>query len=1217
VFVWHMTDVNIGTHGFPIEASRHYISTRAIDGPTGYGWNSSLAARLHYTTYLFAAPSTYQKEADIRMPTGAFYRFIDDGTGNFTPPAGRKDTLVRNADGTFELRLQRSMSRYLFAADGSLQRMVDDYGNALQYTYDANGRLLRIADDSGSTRFLDVLWGADGRISGVEDSAGRTWMYTYDTRGVMVSVEDAADRVWTFTYANGKHAPLLTGVLDPWGRAVTNVTYDPQDRVLSYTGHGALYTYNYAAGVTTKTDPLGNIMEYPHASGGLVTDSRIPGTPANEVPHTDYNADGAVILVTDQLGIKTQSTYTADGSPASVTVDWAGPMATRFEYAYDPAFPGRVTSIVAKVPSTGAVNRAYREDRADYYQVGSPAPGAPHRVYSIRWDGTAMPATEYVYDSHGRKVSQTAPGGAVTDFEWNAAGDLLRMVLPPNNAAGTRPDIEYTYDSLGRMTSITGTNGKTLTFDYDALDRVTKVTLPKPFPGAANPIVTMQYDAYNSASGLVLESITDPDGRIHKRGFDQYGRLGSEVDPLGNTRRFQYANGRLTSVVDAHDNVATIGYDGYSRLGSLNPHDRVSGSTWTETYAYHPDGMLKSITDRRGQTITYGYDRLRRIVSKTYPGGTGITATYVGDMLTRLTDTTTAPTTQYDYDYDPQYRLRTEVQGPRGTLEYTWDADARVQSMSLSGGPATTYTRYPDGSVKSMAWSAVAGQFQFTWTLGGRPASITAPNGQVRSYTYDDLDRIIGVESTHPAAGLLSKFDYGYDVDHDTGLRSMFGRMTGITANVPAQGLTNALTKLWYDGAQRLRQVQYPAAAPFTGATEAWTYDAIGNRISYTGGPPNLAYSYTKNVLLPSQSLNPLNGQRLSSDGVYAYTYDADGNTITKSGNGSSWAFTWDTEDRLKGVSGSTQAGYAYDPLGRRYWKSVDGAATTFTYLGSDILRTTNGATTTDFLPGLTLDQPLAMATGGAVSYFNVDALGSVVLVNDAAGAVQNSYVYDVWGVVRAQSATVANPYGYTGREPGEAGLSYYRYRFYEPGSGSFRSVDPLNYMSMRLYVDGQLNNPLVTADYQYVDNRPADHNDPFGLVAGAPAQAMPPTPPPPMPPGGPNQQWTDDVNDWFNDNGWWFRRNPPPREFPKRDPEMWPRDPKQPYRPLPPHDPRPCLSWSHEGHCDLPHYEHDKPHHPHIPGDEEGRLPKVGPPPQQCNQWPPPGNRNRNRNRR
>jgi YD repeat-containing protein len=58
------------------------------------------------------------------------------------------------------------------------------------------------------------------------------------------------------------------------------------------------------------------------------------------------------------------------------------------------------------------------------------------------------------------------------------------------------------------------------------------------------------------------------------------------------------------------------------------------------------------------------------------------------------------------------------------------------------------------------------------------------------------------------------------------------------------------------------------------------------------------AYTYFKN------GSNPLNGQRLSSDGIDSYTFDANGNTLTRNGSGSNFTFRWDTEDRMTSMSG-------------------------------------------------------------------------------------------------------------------------------------------------------------------------------------------------------------------------------------------------------------------------------------------------------------------------
>lgn len=94
------------------------------------------------------------------------------------------------------------------------------------------------------------------------------------------------------------------------------------------------------------------------------------------------------------------------------------------------------------------------------------------------------------------------------------------------------------------------------------------------------------------------------------------------------------------------------------------------------------------------------------------------------------------------------------------------------------------------------------------------------------------------------------------------------------------------------------------------------------------------------------------------------------------------------------------------------------------------------GATPADYLFGPGIDEPLAMSrSGGQVYYYDVDGLESANLVTNSSGAVQDSYVYDAWGQTRRQTGTLANPFGYTAREFGEAGTLFYRARYYQPGS--------------------------------------------------------------------------------------------------------------------------------------------------------------------------------------
>ncbi|MCC6133632.1 MAG: hypothetical protein IT186_27190 [Acidobacteria bacterium] len=100
------------------------------------------------------------------------------------------------------------------------------------------------------------------------------------------------------------------------------------------------------------------------------------------------------------------------------------------------------------------------------------------------------------------------------------------------------------------------------------------------------------------------------------------------------------------------------------------------------------------------------------------------------------------------------------------------------------------------------------------------------------------------------------------------------------------------------------------------------------------------------------------------------------------------------------------------------------------------------------------------------------DGLGSVVATNDATGAVTHSVVFDAWGNTKSELGTRMHPFTYTGREVGEAGLLFYRARFYQSGTGRFTQEDPLALRVKELY--------------GYAANDPANHYDPTGLIVDA-----------------------------------------------------------------------------------------------------------------------------------
>jgi RHS repeat-associated protein len=102
---------------------------------------------------------------------------------------------------------------------------------------------------------------------------------------------------------------------------------------------------------------------------------------------------------------------------------------------------------------------------------------------------------------------------------------------------------------------------------------------------------------------------------------------------------------------------------------------------------------------------------------------------------------------------------------------------------------------------------------------------------------------------------------------------------------------------------------------------------------------------------------------------------------------------------------------------------------------------------------------------------YDADGLGSMRQIVDAGGNVLNRYRYTAFGKTKQVQEAIGNTYTYTGREwDADAGLYYYRARWYDPDVGRFMSEDAIGFRG------GGVN--LV----RYVANNPVNKIDPLGL---------------------------------------------------------------------------------------------------------------------------------------
>ena len=108
------------------------------------------------------------------------------------------------------------------------------------------------------------------------------------------------------------------------------------------------------------------------------------------------------------------------------------------------------------------------------------------------------------------------------------------------------------------------------------------------------------------------------------------------------------------------------------------------------------------------------------------------------------------------------------------------------------------------------------------------------------------------------------------------------------------------------------------------------------------------------------------------------------------------------------------------------------------------------------------------------VQYFHTDALGSVVAVTGANGALIERREYEPYGA--QLTPAVQDGPGYTGHvQDAATGLVYMQQRYYDPGIGRFLSVDP---------VTANSSTGVNFNRYWYANNNPYKFTDPDGRNA-------------------------------------------------------------------------------------------------------------------------------------
>jgi RHS repeat-associated protein len=398
--------------------------------------------------------------------------------------------------------------------------------------------------------------------------------------------------------------------------------------------------------------------------------------------------------------------------------------------------------------------------------------------------------------------------------------------------------------------------------------------------------------------------------------------------------------------------------------------------------------------------------------------------------------------------YDAQGRVsadyRANTPAPSLTTRYGYDAAGNITEIDYPSGRRVLYARDAVGRVSAVTTYQNSGAAAQTvvsnvqWFPYGPRAGMTFGFGASEMVTVDAAYRVTRVQ-----VGVSSI--PGYELDRS--LTWIDDEVTGIVDNnnpgtsppFTYGAQTQAFT---YSATHRLA-----SASGFYGAL-AWTYDAVGNRLSETANGVASSYLY------------PLGSNRLqsvvSTANTRSFTYNAAGNMLTDSRAGAlGLTFSYDVEGRLASAfqtaAPQNAASYGYDALARLAWRAANGTTIYYIHdIKDHIIAETDatGATQREYI--WLDDTPVAVVDGVSTAspqlYFVLtDHLGRPARMITPTWSWAWDVIYAPFGAV---SYARNNPETIDIRFPGqwfqlETGLAYNWHRHYDATLGRYVQPDP------------------------------------------------------------------------------------------------------------------------------------------------------------------------------
>ena len=575
----------------------------------------------------------------------------------------------------------------------------------------------------------------------------------------------------------------------------------------SYTAaNGAKYTYTYnAAHDVTSASVAGIKSTTTYNEAGNVTGSKLTSTDKNEQKYLESSAVATpdrnhMQSVTDVNGKTTSYGYNSLAEQLILTTDALG---RETNYTYD-ANSRRTTMVYRH--GVAAIDYGYENGRLatldrKTYRSGA----AQHQIYS------------FGYNQWGQATSTSVGDRVLSTNDYAPRGGNLTQTTYANGVAVT-----YSYDLLDRLVEKsyheTGKPDFTIRYTYNAESQLARLRYEE--DGETVGSYAFEYD---SLGRLIRSTAMDENGSVTQRTehlYDAFNRLSGQSWTLGAqtySERYAYSDGEkgdgsLTSMTAATGDSLSFGYDALKRLNRVTVKNG-SSVILNTAYAYRDVSWNRGSAQVEFRNVRLGSDSGMLLEGKKYVYDD------VGN-LKEIRESTGDFNKLVEYAYDSQNQLVKESyynpgnEKPYDVYDYSYDTAGNLLRVTKNGTVIQTYT-YGDAQWHDLL-TAVNGQ-AIPYDASGNPLSYGG-----WSFGWQNGRQLKTASKT--SDGKTETLEYAYDAD---GIRTSktytvetFTQLPDYTVTFQADGAT--VKTMTVEDGYTLKDSDYPAVPTKTGYTGEW-----------------------------------------------------------------------------------------------------------------------------------------------------------------------------------------------------------------------------------------------------------------------------------------------------------------------------------------------------------------------------------------------------------